>query len=108
MSASGCVSKCSAKTVSSSPIWRLSSAMMPTVARVVAANAVATGSGAVSCSVCSAARISRARGDVALTPTAFERGLEGGQRQLGALGGGGGAVEHPQRVAVVQVLEGHQ
>jgi hypothetical protein len=43
MSASGCFSKCSAKVISSSLIWRLSSAIMPTVARVVAANAAASG-----------------------------------------------------------------
>jgi hypothetical protein len=81
MSASGCFSKCSAKVVSSSLIWRLSSAMMPTVARVVAANAAASGAGAVSCWVGSAARISRARGDIALPATAFERRLDRRQAQ---------------------------
>ena len=61
MSASGCVSKWLARVVSSSLIWRFSSAMMPTAARVVAANAAVTVAGAASCSVPSAARISRAR-----------------------------------------------
>jgi hypothetical protein len=55
MSASGCASKCVASSASSSAIWRLSSMMMPTAARVVAANATVTGAGAVSCSVRSAA-----------------------------------------------------
>ena len=35
MSASGCVSKCVANSASRSVIWRFSSAMMPTVARVL-------------------------------------------------------------------------
>ena len=61
MSASGCASKWLARVVSSSLIWRSTSAMMPTVARVVAANAAVTLAGAASCSVPSAARISRAR-----------------------------------------------
>ncbi len=61
MSASGCVSKCSARLVSSSLIWRFSSVMMPTAARVVAANAAVTLAGAVSCSDRSADWISRAR-----------------------------------------------
>jgi hypothetical protein len=39
-----------------SAIWRFSSAMMLTVARVVAPNATATGPGALSCSVRSVAR----------------------------------------------------
>jgi|ERR1700758_896568 len=42
-------------------MWRLSSAMMPTAAWVVTANAAATVAGAVSCSVRSAARIWWAR-----------------------------------------------
>ena len=46
---------------SSSLIWRFSSAMMPTAARVVAANAAVTVAGAASCWVPRAARISRAR-----------------------------------------------
>ena len=41
MSASGCVSKCVARLVSSSAIWRFSSTRMATVARVVAANILA-------------------------------------------------------------------
>jgi len=55
---SGCASKCVASSASSSAIWRLSSMMMPTAARVVAANAAVTGVGAASCSVRSAAAIS--------------------------------------------------
>jgi hypothetical protein len=50
MSASGCASKCVASSASRSVIWRLSPTMMPTAARVVAANAAVTGAGAVSCS----------------------------------------------------------
>ncbi len=85
MTASGCVSKCSAKLVSSLLIWRFSSAMMPTVARVVAANAAVT---------------------IALAPNAFERGLEHRRAQPGGLLGAGGAIQHPQGVAVGEVLEG--
>ena len=55
MSASGCVSKCVASSASRSVIWRFSSAMMPTVARVLAANAAVTAAGAASCSVRNAA-----------------------------------------------------
>jgi len=58
MSASGCVSECVASCASSSVIWRLSSMMMPTAARVVTANAAVTEAGAASCSVRSAAAIS--------------------------------------------------
>jgi hypothetical protein len=49
MSTSGCASKCVASSASRSVIWRLSPTMMPTAARVVAANAAVTGAGAVSC-----------------------------------------------------------
>jgi hypothetical protein len=61
MSASGCVSKWLARVVSSSLIWRFSSAMMPTVARVVAPKAAVTVARAPSCSDRSAVWISRAR-----------------------------------------------
>ena len=57
MSASGCALKCVASSASRSVIWRFSSAMMPTAARVVAANAAVTAVGAASCSVRSAAWI---------------------------------------------------
>ncbi len=64
MTASGCVSKCSAKLVSSLLIWWFSSAMMPTVARVAAANAAVTWAGAAGCSDRSGAWICRARATI--------------------------------------------
>src|SRR6478672_8450229 len=109
MSASGCVSKCSARLVSRSAIWRFSSAMMPTAARVVAPNAAATGAGAASCSERSAARIWRARAAILRLPaTAFERGLDRRQVQVGPLLRGRCAPQHPQGIAVGEVLEGQQ
>ena len=44
-----CLKMCGS-SASRSVIWRLSPTMMPTAARVVAANAAVTGAGAVSCS----------------------------------------------------------
>ena len=83
--------------------------MMPTAARVVAANAAATAAG---CGELLGAQrgldLAGAGGDVALPPTAFERGLDRGQAQVGALLGGRGATQHPQGIAVGQVLEGLQ
>ena len=61
--------------------------MMPTVARLVAANAAVTVAAAASCSAPSATRISRRRYCVAAT--AFERGLDRGQAQVGDLLGAG-------------------
>ena len=72
MSASGCVSKCSARVVSSSAIWRFSSAMMPTVARVVAATPRRQERGGQLLGAQRGLDLAGACGDVALTPTAFE------------------------------------
>ena len=72
-------------------------------------NAAATGAGAASCSVPQRGLdFAGAGGDIALPPTAFERGLDRRQVQVGALLGGGCAIQHPQRIAVGQVLEGLQ
>ena len=46
-------------------------------------------------------------GDIALPATVFERGLDRGQAQVGALLGAGGPARHPRRVAVGKLLEGH-
>ena len=80
--------------------------MMPTVARLVAANAAVTVAAAASCSAPSATRISRRRYCVAAT--AFERGLDRGQAQPGALLGAGARPSTAKGVAVGEVLEGHQ
>ena len=96
MSASGCVSKWAASAPFSSLIWWFSSAMMPTVARVVAANAAVTLAAAASCSVPRATRISRARAAILrCRPPCLERGLDRGQAQVGALLGAGGPAQHP-------------
>ena len=109
MSASGCVSKCVGQAASSSAIWRFSSAMMPTAARVVAPNAAATGAGAASCSERSAARISRARAAILrLRPPRLSADWIAGRPRWAALLGGRCAPQHPQGIAVGQVLEGHQ
>ena len=44
-------------------------------------------------------------GDIAFPPTTFESGLDRRQVQVSTLLGGGCAIEHPQRIAVGQVLE---
>ena len=44
-----------------------------------------------------------AGGDIALPATAFERGLDRGQAQPGALLGAGGPAQHPKGVAVGEV-----
>ena len=51
-----CLKMCRS-SASSSVIWRLSSMMMPTAARVVVPNAAVTGAGAASCSMRSTAAI---------------------------------------------------
>ena len=61
----------------------------------------ASGAGAASCSVRNAALISRARAvDVALTATAFERGLDGRSAIGGLPGRAWSAIEHPQGITV--------
>ena len=45
--------------------------------------------------------------DIALAPTAFERRMDRRPTQMSALFGGWGAIEHSERVAVGQVVEGH-
>jgi hypothetical protein len=73
MPASGCVSKWVASSASRSMIWRFSSTMMPTVARVVAANAAVAAAGAASCSVRKAVWMSRARASrLRCRPSGFE------------------------------------
>jgi hypothetical protein len=64
-----CASKCVVSSASRSVLWRLSPTMMPTAARVVAANAAVTGAGAVSCS-----------GRCAAPPNSPEHGHRYGQR----------------------------
>jgi hypothetical protein len=51
------------------------------------------------------ADFTRPGGDVAFPSTAFEGGLDRRHVQVSAQGGGGSAVQHPERVAVGQVLE---
>jgi hypothetical protein len=41
-------------------------------------------------------------------PTAFERRLDGAQRQMSRQLGGKGASQYPEGVAVRQIVEGHQ
>ena len=108
MSASGCVSKWLARVVSSSLIWRFSSAMMPTAARVVAANAAVTVAAEASCSVPRAARISRARAAILRCRPPRLSADWIAVRLRWAPCSGLGAAQHPQGVAVGQVLEGHQ
>jgi len=82
---------------SSSLIWWFSSAMMPTVARLVAVNAAVTVAAVASCSVPRAARISRAGAAILrCRATAFERGLDRGQAQPGALLGAGARSSTPR------------
>ena len=80
--------------------------MMPTAARVVAANGGVKGRG---CGQLFGAQrgpdFAGPGGDIALPATAFERGLDRGQAQVGALLGAGGPVQHPRGVGVGKVLE---
>ena len=106
MSASGCASKCVASSASRSAIWRLSSAMMPTAARVLAPNAAVTAAGAASCSAAQHFLNLQGSGvEVALAPSGFERSPDLRQTQPPGVGGGGGAAQDGQRVAVGQIVE---
>jgi hypothetical protein len=106
MSASGCASKCVASSASRSPIWRFSSAMMPTAARVLAPKAAVTVVGAASCGVRSAAwmccaRVSRLRWRPAVLSAAR---IVDKLRRPG-VDGGRGATQDGQRIAVGQIVE---
>ena len=105
MSASGCASKCVASSASRSAIWRLSSAMIPIAARVLAPNAAVTAAGAASCGVREHfLNLQRSGVEVALAPSNFEC-----QRIFARLrrpaSRGSGATQDGQRVPAGQILE---
>lgn len=106
MSVSGCVAKCSARLVSSSPIYRLSSAMIPTVARAVAPNAAVTSAGAASCSetICGL-DLSGSGIDIALAPGTFGCRSDLRQAPMRTFDGSGSAVQYRQGIPVCQVIE---
>ena len=83
--------------------------MMPTAARVMAANAAVTVAGfAASCSVPSAARISRARAAILRCRPPRERQLRRARAQVGALLGVGARAQHPKASPWARSWEGHQ
>ena len=98
MSASGCCSKWAARLVSRSAIWRLSSAMMPTAARVVAPERGAHRWGAASCSERSAACTWRARSAILRwRPPRLSADWIAGRSSRAPCSGGGAAPVRPAR-----------
>ena len=80
--------------------------MMPTAARVLAPNAAVTAAGAASCSASQHFLNLQGSGvEVALAPSGFERRPDLRHTQPARVGGGRGATQNGQRVAVGQIVE---
>ena len=106
MSASGCASKCVASSASRSLIWRLSSAMMPD--RSAGAGPERGGDRGGRGELLGAQHglnLLCPGVEVALAPSGFERRPDLRQAQPRGVGGGRGAAQDGQRVAVGQIVE---